>query len=139
MNPMHTEYVQKPAGIEQLRQRLYLIAREEVKLVISALPPPVRSHAVKLPVLYEMKPRPSEIKSGIEPDTLGLFSGDSMADSHHFSSVAPTEIIIFMKNIWDYIKHDTPAFREEVRRTYLHELGHYLGLDERDLVDRDLD
>ena len=26
-------------------------------------------------------------------------------------------------------------FREEVRKTYLHELGHYLGLDEDDLVD----
>jgi predicted Zn-dependent protease with MMP-like domain len=26
-----------------------------------------------------------------------------------------------------------------VRRTYLHELGHYLGLDEKALADRDLD
>jgi predicted Zn-dependent protease with MMP-like domain len=34
---------------------------------------------------------------------------------------------------------DAATFREEVRRTYLHELGHYLGLDEDDLADRDLD
>jgi predicted Zn-dependent protease with MMP-like domain len=31
------------------------------------------------------------------------------------------------------------TFQEEVRRTYLHELGHYLGLDEEALAERDLD
>ena len=52
---------------------------------------------------------------------------------------APTEIILYMENIWEYAGRRSPDFREEVRRTYLHELGHYLGLDEDDLFDRDLD
>jgi predicted Zn-dependent protease with MMP-like domain len=30
-------------------------------------------------------------------------------------------------------------FREEVATTLLHELGHYLGLDEGDLTDRGLE
>jgi predicted Zn-dependent protease with MMP-like domain len=136
---MHSKYVHPPAGKEQLRQRLYLAARVEVKSVITALPPPLRTHATNIPVLFEMKPRPSEIKSGIEPDTLGLFSGESMADSHSSNTVTPTEIIIFMENVWDYSRRDSPTFREEIRRTYLHELGHYLGLDEMDLIERDVD
>jgi len=31
------------------------------------------------------------------------------------------------------------VFREEVERTYLHELGHYLGWDEDDVAARGLD
>jgi hypothetical protein len=34
---------------------------------------------------------------------------------------------------------DEEIFREEVHTTYLHELGHYLGLDEDDLFDRGLE
>jgi predicted Zn-dependent protease with MMP-like domain len=30
-------------------------------------------------------------------------------------------------------------FRNEIRITYLHELGHYLGLDEDDLFERGLE
>jgi len=31
------------------------------------------------------------------------------------------------------------SYREEVRITFLHELGHYLGLDEGDLFQRGLE
>ena len=48
-------------------------------------------------------------------------------------------IWLFLENIWDYAGRDTAAYREEVRVTYVHELGHYLGLDEDDLEVRDLD
>ena len=34
---------------------------------------------------------------------------------------------------------DVDVFREEVRLTYLHELGHYLGWDEDELTARGLD
>jgi predicted Zn-dependent protease with MMP-like domain len=131
--------VRSPGGKEHARKRLYLAAHREVAAVRSALPPPVREHARKLPVLFEMTPRPSDLKSGIEPDTLGLFTGNSLADGHEATSVSPTEIVLYMENIWDYAGHDAATFREEIRRTYLHELGHYLGIDEDGLTDRDLD
>ena len=34
---------------------------------------------------------------------------------------------------------DIKTFREEVRKTLMHELGHYLGLDEDDLIERGLE
>ena len=44
---------------------------------------------------------------------------------------------------WDqmdaWLEEDEEIFREEVHTTYLHELGHYLGLDEDDLFDRGLE
>ena len=39
-------------------------------------------------------------------------------------------IRLFLDNLWDFSGEDMAAFREEVKTTLLHELGHYLGLDE---------
>lgn len=124
---------------EQLRRRLYLAAHQEVSALIAELPRPIRERTRHVAILYEMKPGPVELKDGIANDTLGLFSGESMADEIGSHGGRPTEITLFMENIWDYAGHDAATYREEVRRTYLHELGHYLGLDEDALVDRDLD
>ena len=51
----------------------------------------------------------------------------------------PPQILLFLANLWDYADGDEALFREEVRTTYLHELGHYLGLDELDLEERGLE
>lgn len=128
-----------PGIKEQLRKRLLIAAHQEVMATVTSLPGPVRAHARSLPVVYEMAPKPSEKKSGIYPDTLGLFIGESLNDGHDGMAVGPTSIILYMENIWDYAGHDAGCFREEIRRTYLHELGHYLGLDEDGLAERDLD
>jgi predicted Zn-dependent protease with MMP-like domain len=45
----------------------------------------------------------------------------------------------FSENLWDYAEGDEEIFREEVRVTYFHELGHYLGLEEGDLEDRGIE
>ena len=44
--------------------------------------------------------------------------------------VALTILTLFLASIWDEVMGDVRVFREEVRVTFLHELGHYLGLDE---------
>lgn len=51
----------------------------------------------------------------------------------------PPQIILFLENIWEYAEGDAGVYRVEVRTTLLHELGHYLGLDEDDLAERGLD
>ncbi len=135
----YRQAMRAPGIREQLRKRLYVAAHQEVKATVAALPVQVRHHAKSLPVLFEMTPRPSDEKQGIAPDTMGLFIGESLAEGHSGLSVTPASIILYMENIWHYARHDGPTFREEVQRTYLHELGHYLGLDEVDLMERDLD
>jgi predicted Zn-dependent protease with MMP-like domain len=50
----------------------------------------------------------------------------------------PPQIILFLDNLWDFAEGDPEVYRDEVQATYLHELGHYLGLDEIDLDDRGL-
>jgi predicted Zn-dependent protease with MMP-like domain len=74
---------------------------------------------------------------GIEPDTLGLFTGPEFADEENVP--LPPQIILFLENIRDFAGGSEEFFREEVRTTFLHELGHYLGLDEDELTERGLE
>jgi predicted Zn-dependent protease with MMP-like domain len=90
-------------------------------------------------VTFEDCPSPSLQADGIEADTLGLFVGESWEDTSSTPSPLPPQIILYLANLWDYAHEDDAEFRREVRRTYLHELGHFLGLDEEDLDLRDLD
>ncbi len=51
----------------------------------------------------------------------------------------PPQIILFLENLWDQAEGDEDLFCDEVHTTCLHELGHYLGLDEDDLCERGLE
>lgn len=121
-----------------LWRRLESAAREEVEDLLHALPPPLRSRAGEVPVVFEPAPSKDLLDEGVESDLLGLFVGADAADFGDGDPLPP-EIILFLMNLWDYADGDAAAYREEVRRTLMHELGHYLGLGEDDLVDRDLD
>jgi predicted Zn-dependent protease with MMP-like domain len=120
-------------------QKLYALAREEVQTTLAALPAPLRARAQALPVTFERHPNAAQRRDGIEPDTLGLFVGPEFADEETTSAPLPPQIILYLENIWDLADADEEVFREEVHTTYLHELGHYLGLDEDDLFDRGLE
>ncbi len=115
------------------------LAEAEVSEVLNSLPEPLRERAAKLPVTYQPVPTPELVADGIESDTLGLFVGPDFG--HEVASVAPvaSQIFLFVTNLWEMAEGDPEIFKEEVRTTLLHELGHYLGLDEEDLTDRGLD
>ena len=44
----------------------------------------------------------------------------------------------FLDNLWEFSERDRDTYREEVRLTLLHELGHFLGLDEDQVAARGL-
>jgi predicted Zn-dependent protease with MMP-like domain len=113
-------------------------ARREVDRVLRSLPKPLQERARALPVTFERRPNDALVADGIEADTLGLFVGPAFADEGHGSAV-PSQIILYLENIWEAAEGDEEIFGEEVRTTFLHELGHYLGLDEEGLFDRGLD
>ncbi len=118
--------------------KLEAFARREVSHVLRSLPKPLREKAADLPVTYERQPNDALVAEGIEPDTLGLFVGPAFTEEGYGSPV-PSQIILYLENLWDQAEEDEKYFAEEVRRTFLHELGHYLGLDEEGLFDRGLD
>lgn len=123
------------APLEKLRE----LAAETIDDILSALPAALREKAAPLPVTFEWRPNSAQQRDGIAEDTLGLFVGPEFACEETTALPIPPQIILFLQNLWEYAEQDEELFQEEVRTTYLHELGHYLGLDEDDLLDRGLD
>ena len=118
-------------------ERLLGLAQTEVARTVAGLPPDLRARAAALPVSYERVPSAAVVEDGEEPDELlGLFVGGEFAHEEHVS--VPAQIILYLENIWEMVEGDEEGFRDEVRITFMHELGHYLGLDEEDLDERGL-
>jgi predicted Zn-dependent protease with MMP-like domain len=121
------------ARFEHLRR----LANEEVEATLAELPPALREEATRLPITFERRPSTDLQADGIAEDTLGLFVGPEFAEEGHVPM--PSQIILFLDNLWDFSEDDEEIFRDEVHTTLLHELGHFLGLDEDDLYDRGLE
>ncbi len=120
-------------------ERLHELALAEVAATLRSLPDPLRQRAEAVPVAFERRPGRSQRREGIEPDTLGLFTGPEFADEESSLIPLPPRIFLFLENIWEQAQGDEEVFREEVHTTFLHELGHYLGLDEDGLIERGLE
>ncbi len=118
-------------------EKLKNLALAEIEATLAALPRPLREQAQKLPVTFERVPNAGLQADGIEADTLGLFTGAEFADEG--AAVLPAQIILFLENLWEFADGDEEIFCEEVHTTFLHELGHFLGLGEDDLTERGLD
>jgi len=104
------------------------LAQRHVAEVRRSLPEPIRARAAEVPVFFV--PAGSR-KSG---SLLGLFQGYSLLDG------APTEpdqmprITLFFDTLAQAANYRRGVFLREVRITYLHELGHYLGWDEEQIA-----
>lgn len=113
------------------------LASSEVEAVLNDLPETLRDHVQQLPITFEPKPNEGFQAEGIEDDTLGLFTGAEFVEEGHMPM--PPQIILFLENIWDQAEGDENTFRGEIRTTFLHEIGHFLGMGEDDLTERGLD
>ena len=119
--------------------RLLRLAADTVGAAQRQLPPEIRPLARGVPVHYERLPAADVIADGFPPDILGLFTGAAHGREFATDNPAPAQILLYLENLWDYAEGDEEIYREEVRLTYLHELGHYLGWDEDDIAARGLD
>ena len=120
--------------------RLTTLAQQVVTAAQHRLPAEVRAVAAAVPVCYETVPNAGILAEGWEPDILGLFVGHEHSGELRSDGVPlPPQILLFLDNLWDYAEGDEGSYRDEVRLTYLHELGHYLGWDEDEVAERGLE
>jgi predicted Zn-dependent protease with MMP-like domain len=129
--------MQTPHGDRRRWERMVLAAEEEVKAVLRALPPPLRARVRDIPIVFERVPGRDRVRDGVDPDLMGLFVGDAVEEEDQHPE--PTQVFLFLENIWEEAAHDAEEYRRQVRDTLLHEIGHYLGLDEDGLAERDLE
>ena len=108
--------------------KLLAIAQQVIEKTIAELPDQVRDEARQVPVLFEQE-------CYDDPEILGRYG--------HFEpgeiSEANGPIVLYLGAIDDFCAEEGEDFATEVRITYLHELGHHIGLDEGDLEARGLE
>ena len=119
--------------------QLTLVAQQVVTAAQRRLPAGVREAAAAVPVCCEPVPNEAILAEGWEPDILGLFVGHEHLGELADTQPLPPQILLFVDNLWDLAEGDETVFRDEVRLTYLHELGHYLGWDEEEVARRGLE
>ena len=121
------------------KKKWYDIADEEVAAVRASLPPAIRETLRGLAVTLDPYPTPDEeLQEGDDEGLLGLFVGACFGEELASNDPMPPAIRLFVENLRDEAEDDPARFRQEVRITLLHEIGHYLGWDEDELEERGL-
>jgi predicted Zn-dependent protease with MMP-like domain len=119
--------------------RLSRDALAEVRRVQAGLPEGLKEAAAKVPVICKMQPGRALLEGDeSEDELLGLFVGEACNELAGDNPIPP-QIYLFLANIWDYSGGDPRAYLREVRKTYLHEIGHYIGIDENGLEERGME
>ena len=105
---------------EEIRDRL-----DEVPVVVEDVPPEA--------ILLDETP-------ALDPELLGLFVGTAITERTFASPgiESPPRILLFQRNLERFAR-DEAELRVEIARTLHHELAHYLGFAEEDMVELDLD
>ncbi len=118
---------------------LTALAGRTIDAVRTSLPETVQAAAAECPaVLLTMDHWATGVDEPPDEDLLGLFLGLSRTEGLPSGPEEAPRILLFLDNLWAFCEEDREIFREEVETTFLHELGHYLGLDEDGVADRGL-
>jgi len=109
---------------------------------LEELPEKVRNYLQNVAIAVEDTPPLDRLKQSdppLSPGLLGLYEGTppSLASGDDPWAHHPRHITLFRKNL-EISARDEDELRDLIATTLLHEIGHYLGLDEDDLIDRGL-
>lgn len=114
-----------------------------VEDALAALPEQVRRYLSNVAITVEELPSDADLLASdppLSPTILGLFRGApygekaSMDPWSHF----PSAIVLYQRNLERFAR-DREELLQEIGVTLVHEVGHFLGLDEDELYARGLD
>ena len=105
---------------------------------IASLPEQFSRWLDEVAIVVEDEPSPEilrEMGMDEDDDLLGSFTGQAIT-RHSLDDTGdlPPQIMLFRKPLMD-ICRNRDDLAAEIRKTLLHELGHYAGFDEQDLED----
>jgi predicted Zn-dependent protease with MMP-like domain/Flp pilus assembly protein TadD len=126
-----------PAPVAVSREAFQAIAEAE----FAAIPEAVRRHLANVPVTVEDLPSDDDLAGDppLSPGSLGLFRGAPYGQKGGTDpwSQLPSAIVLFQRNLERAVT-TREALEEEIHVTLVHEIGHFLGLDEEELWARGL-
>ena len=114
-----------------------------VEDALADLPEPVRRYLANVAIAVESLPADYDLLGAdppLSPSILGLFRGAPLGEKASMDpwSHFPSSIVLYQRNL-ERIAADRSELIEQIEVTLLHEVGHFLGLDEDDLFERGLD
>lgn len=115
------------------------------RLVVEALrqiPEPFRSRLENVAIVAEEQPSPELLESlGMDPEEtlLGLYDGVPLTERGDWYNLIPPDRIILYRQPILALCQSAEEVREEVRRTVLHEVAHFYGIDDEELARMGLD
>ncbi len=115
-----------------------------VEEAIESLHPAIQQDLANVAILLEDLPSRETLESLEEPTgafgLLGLFTGPSLRERNHEDpwSLLPPTVTLYRRNLERRCR-DRAELVEQLEITLYHEIGHFLGLDEEDLLERGLD
>lgn len=123
----------RPERLEELAQRVVRVTMHHLPERIKTAVRPCR---IELEWIDDCRAAGEDLPGD---DLLGLFEGASLSDPMPDDLDSLPRIRLFLDSLWDYAEGDPEIFRQEVRITLLHELGHYLGLNEDQVANMGLE
>lgn len=110
--------------------------RRVLEEAMERLPDPVARAAGEVAVLVERYPSRAllaDAAGALAPDLLGLYTGTPLPERSSLDSGRSPDVIHLFRRNLEFASRSAEELREEIRVTLLHEVGHYLGMDEPDL------
>ena len=105
-----------------------------VEEAIESLPSDLRERIHNVAIVIENAPSPVQLRTGRVPPgstLLGLYEGVPLTKrTAHYGNVVPDKITLFEAPIEAVAGYDADRIRAQVRRTVIHELAHYFGIDD---------
>lgn len=99
--------------------------------ILESLPQHFKDHFNNLVFIVQDYPE-KELQQKFRGCLLGLFRGIPKTHQSTFSSCLPQEIFLYKKNI-ESVCHNEAELIQKIEKTLKHEIGHYFGLNEKDL------
>lgn len=114
-----------------------------VESALEELPEPVRRWLANVAIAVEDVPADDDLLGADPPhppSILGIFRGTPLGDQASMDpwSHFPSSIVLYQKNL-ERLARSREELVEEIRVTLLHEVGHFLGLDEEALANLGLE
>lgn len=107
--------------------------RQLVREAVAELPRELLERVQNVAIVIEWRPTARDRKAaGVGPGRtlLGLYHGIPLTKrGEYYNLVPPDKISIYQEPIEAFCRDDD-EIREQVRKTVLHELGHYFGIDD---------
>jgi predicted Zn-dependent protease with MMP-like domain len=107
-----------------------------IQQALDELPPQFRNVLHNIDIQVRWRPTAQELRQfGVRPGgtLFGVYTGVSLPNrTQGYSMVLPDRIIIYQRTHELHCRNEEEMV-EQARQTLLHEIGHYLGIDERRL------